>query len=145
MRIKPLLLLLSAALFFGCSSKGSLEQVAREHIQAKVFEAMGDRLGAVGEPEIKDIQVLYDCDSLCILQCRALSKDAEGNDLSGVARYIFAKDPFLSRANGKPAYCDAALGSEYLDSKGIKEFRKKMEDNGSDIFFYYLAMCEFIR
>ena len=145
MRIKWILLLLSAAVLFGCYAGNGLEGVAREHISAKVGEAMKNRLGAVTEPEIKDIQVLYDCDSLCILQCRALSKDAEGNDLSGVARYIFAKDPFLSRANGKPAYCDAALGSDYLDSKGIKEFRKKMEDNGSDIFFYYLAMCEFIR
>ena len=85
---------------------------------------MATYLGVVGDTEVKDLKLIYNCDSLCI---------------------IFIKDSVVSAISGKPTDYEAVRGADYLSRKGIKDFIKKMDDGGTDLYQQYLAMGDMVN
>ena len=132
-------------LLASCSSKSGLEDMALGFLPDKVEESMSIYLGSVKRPEIIDVRLVYDSDSICVIQCVASSADASGNNMSQPMRYVFARDSFMSMAKGSDVYVHAAVGAKYLDDDGIKEFRQKMDDKSRNLYVTYLSMCDPIK
>lgn len=134
----PLLFILS-----GCnSSRGSLYKEATKYFPHRLELAMTQYMGTVGAPTITDIEAIYDCDSICVLQCRASAPDASGKKLSETVRYIFVRDNFLSSSSGKPVYLDNIAGARYLDAQGKKEYCDRIIANGPNQYAYFLGISE---
>lgn len=138
---KIILSAITAILLLSCSRSG-LAPIAKEYLPARLNEAMAEYMETVGEPRVDNMKVIYDCDSLCIIQGHASAKDAAGKDRDDTFRYIFVKDPFMTAMTGKPVYYDAVQGSKLLSGKELEEFRQKLRDGGSKTFNQYLAMGE---
>ena len=119
--------------------------IARIHLQNKVNEEMATYLGVVGDTEVKDLKLIYNCDSLCIFQGYAIGKVTEEKILKESIRYIFIKDSFVSAISGKPTYYEAVRGADYLSRKEIKDFIKKMDEGGTDLYQQYLAMGDMVN
>ena len=101
---------------------------------------MTEYMETVGEPTIIGLQVILDCDSLCILQCKASAPDASGRRREDTVRYFFVKDKMMSAFSGQPQYFDSVTGAQYLDKAGIKDFVKKYNENSTERYTYYLGM-----
>ena len=137
-------LLIYALALISCGEKG-LAPIARIHLQNKVNEEMATYLGVVGDTEVKDLKLIYNCDSLCIFQGYAIGKVTEEKILKESIRYIFIKDSFVSAISGKPTYYEAVRGADYLSRKEIKDFIKKMDEGGTDLYQQYLAMGDMVN
>lgn len=133
----PALLLLAS-----CTSRKGISEVAMQYFPDKLSEAFSEYLGEKVTPEVSGLEVIYDCDSLCMIQCYAVVPDPSGDDTVESVRYTFAKDPFFSRVEGRPIYYHTVKGAAYFNKEEIKQFQKKMEDGGSRLFAFYLASCE---
>lgn len=141
LRIAFLLLLCSFALACARKSKNSLFDEAQKQLPITLGRAMAEYMETVGEPTITDLQVIIDCDSLCILQCKASAPDASGRRRGDTVRYFFVRDNMMSAFYGHPLYFDNVTGAQYLDKDGIKEFVKKHEQNSTERYTYYLGIC----
>lgn len=102
-------------------------------------------LGVVGDSEVKDLKLIYDCDSLCIFQGHAIGKTEEGQLIKESIRYIFVKDSFVSAISGKPTYYEAVRGADYMSGKEIKDFKRKMYEGGTNLYQQYLAMGDMVE
>jgi len=123
-----------------CGRKSAdLKEMALKQLPISLDSAMREYMQTVEKPVIKDIETIYDCDSMCVLQCKAYARDADGQYRSETIRYFFIKDTFVSGATGVPSYGDFVLGGKYLDKKGIAAFRKSMKDGGTEKYNYYLG------
>lgn len=143
MRHNCLILLPFALILLSCGGRG-LAPIAQKHLQSKVNEEMSTFLGVVGDSEIKDLKLIYDCDSLCIFQGHAVGKNEEGQLIKESIRYIFVKDSFVSAISGKPTYYEAVRGADYMSGKEIKDFKRKMDEGGTDLYQQYLAMGDMV-
>ncbi len=137
---KVLLISACMLLVFACRHNSSLSELAIRQLPSSLDEAMREQMGTVDTPEIKDVKVIYDCDSLCVVQCRAGAKDAYGMIRSETVRYFFVLDTYLSYATGIPSYGDLVVGGKYLeDRKSIKTFQKEMTERPKEVYMYYLS------
>ncbi|MCF0173455.1 MAG: hypothetical protein HUJ91_07005 [Bacteroidales bacterium] len=138
--IATALLLLSV--FCSCSRAGGLAPTAKSYLPQLVDREMKEYLKTVDTPDIKDVEVVYDCDSICVLQCRASAKDAAGNVLKETIRYFFIKDKFMSACKGVDCFYHSLTGADFLDENGIEEFCTMMKENSSESFLLYLSRSE---
>lgn len=139
------LLLLSTTLTISCRRESSLAKIATAQLPVSLEREMAEILDAVGEPRIEDLTIVYDCDSLCILQCKAYAKDRSGRDLYDTIRYIFVQDRYMSWATGRPVYHESLTGGKFLSDKEIKEFRKETEENAAARYNYYLGISQLVE
>ncbi len=144
MRHRFILIIACSLILFSCS-KGGLAPIAKNHLQAKVNEEMSTFLGVIGDTEIKDLKLIYDCDSLCIFQGFAIGKTSEEKIIKEPIRYIFVKDSFVSAISGKPTYYEAVRGADYMSGKEIKDFKRKMDEGGTNLYQQYLAMGDMVE
>ena len=136
---KAMIIMAALMLLAACSRNGSLADVAVKRLPASLDLAMREQMGTVERPKIKDVKVIYDCDSICVVQCKAGAKDVYGKTRNETVRYFFVKDMFMSRATGVPTYGDLVVGGKYLKGKEISEFRKEMTDKAKGAYMYYLS------
>ena len=123
-----------------CTRTSRLYDVAVKQLPITLGQAMAEYMETVGEPAISDLQVIFDCDSLCILQCKASALDASGRRREETVRYFFVRDNIMSAVSGSPQYFDSVTGAKYLDKKGIKDFVKKYKESSTEHYTNYLGM-----
>lgn len=103
---------------------------------------MSEYMHTKGAPTITDIEPIYDCDSLCVLQCRASAPDEFGNQRAETIRYVFVRDNFASAVSGRAVYLDYVSGGRYLDKNNKKLLRQKIETNGTRQYSYYIGISK---
>lgn len=141
MKVFRIAFLLTLCLCAGsCTHKSHLHEAALKQLPITLEAAMAEYMGTVGKPIITDLQVIFDCDSLCILQCKASAPDASGKLREDTVRYFFVRDNMMSAFYGRPQYFDSVTGAQYLDKAGIREFVKKYNENSNEHYTYYLGM-----
>lgn len=129
-------------LALSCTREETIITIAEENLPELLDREMKFYMGTVEKPEIKDLAVVYSCDSLCVLQCHASAKDSDGRLQSENIRYIFVKDTFMSAFEKDGVYCHAVQGAPYLDKQGIEDFCKKMRENPQEMYLHYLSSSE---
>ena len=98
---RTLSMLFLLALLQGCSGTASLEEKAFSRIPKALEKAMEEELSMTGGGTVSSPEVLYSCDSLCIIQFKAVAKDPQWEEYSFPARYIMGQDMVLSHAYGE--------------------------------------------
>lgn len=126
-------------LFSACERHSSLYRVAVKNLPACVDEAMRERVNTTDSPKINDVSAIYDCDSLCVLQCYAEAPDENGTVLKETIRFFFVKDMFVSFSTGIPSYSYMVNGGKILDKKEKRAFSKEMQKGGTERYLYYLG------
>ena len=134
-----LLISVCALLCIACGRSSSLSKLAARQLPHSLDIAMREQMETVAAPVIKDVKLIYDSDSLCVLQCRAGAKDVYGKTRTETVRYYFVMDCIMTRASGEPSYGDLVVGGNYLKGREIKEFQKEMETRPEETYFYFLS------
>lgn len=132
----------STLLLSSCSDESALAPLARKHFPGILERDMKEQLGTVGKPEMKNIETVYDCDSICVIQAKVSGRDRSGNIKRETVRYIFVLDTYISRATGNPVYYHILQGAAYLDSEGKNEFCRRMREEEDIMYPYYLKIAE---
>lgn len=143
-RLVPLFSCALLALALGCSSTPELEKIAFSRIPKVLERTMLEEMELSGGANIVSPVVLYSCDSLCIIQFKAVAKNPEANGYSFPARYFLVRDMVFSRAYGYPVYSEKMTGCPDLDEKEIQEIKAKFEKEGQQTYIYYSSTCELI-
>ena len=120
-----------------CLSGSGLEKMAMERIPTALEKAMEDQMGLKGGARIKTPETIYDCDSLCIIQFKAVADDPSGKEFSFPVRYIFLRDSFMSAAKGHPVYSEMVIGCPEMDREEVRKLKESCRETGSELYVYY--------
>ena len=137
----PLILLLMA---LGCSTTPQLEKVAFARIPKALEKAMQEDLSLSGGAQIVSPEVLYSCDSLCIIQFKAVAKDSKGEGYSFPVRYVFVRDMVMSHAYGHPVYSEKISGAPEMTPEEIQKTKAEFQRDADKLYPYYSATATLI-
>lgn len=127
------------ALLQGCSGTASLEEKAFSRIPKALEKAMEEELSMTGGGTVSSPEVLYSCDSLCIIQFKAVAKDPQWEEYSFPARYIMGQDMVLSHAYGHPVYFDKLTGCPDLSPEEMEETKASLRKEGNALYTFYAS------
>jgi hypothetical protein len=127
------------ALLQGCSGTASLEEKAFSRIPKALEKAMEEELSMTGGGTVSSPEVLYSCDSLCIIQFKAVAKDPQWEEYSFPARYIMGQDMVLSHAYGHPVYFEKLTGCPDLSPEEMEETKASLRKEGDALYTFYAS------
>lgn len=127
------------ALLQGCSGTASLEEKAFSRIPKALEKAMEEELSMTGGGTVSSPEVLYSCDSLCIIQFKAVAKDPQWEEYSFPARYIMGQDMVLSHAYGHPVYFEKLTGCPDLSPEEMEETKASLWKEGDALYTFYAS------
>lgn len=144
-RIVPLLSLALLQLVIGCSPKpASLEEKALSRLPKALEQAMVEDLSLSGGAEIVSPEILYSCDSLCIIHFTAVAKAPEAEGYSFPVRYIFLQDMVLSHAYGHPVFAEKLTGSPEMTPDDIQKTKADYKRDAKKAYAYYASTANVI-
>lgn len=123
----------------GCSGTASLEEKAFSRIPKALEKAMEEELSMTGGGTVSSPEVLYSCDSLCIIQFKAVAKDPQWEEYSFPARYIMGQDMVLSHAYGHPVYFEKLTGCPDLSPEEMEETKASLRKEGDALYTFYAS------
>ena len=140
--MKRIVRLLSYALLvmaWSCSTQPALEQKALSRIPEALERAMNEELSMSGGGTVSSPEILYSCDSLCIIQFKAVAKDPQWEGYSFPARYIMGQDMVLSHAYGHPVYFEKLTGCPDLSPEEMEETKASLRKEGDALYTFYAS------
>jgi hypothetical protein len=144
-RIVPLLSFALLALALACSSPTpELKDVAFARLPKALEQAMVEDLGLPGGAEIVSPEILYSCDSLCIIHFTAVAKAPEADGYSFPVRYVFLQDMVLSHAYGHPVYAEKLSGSPEMTPEDIQQTKAEYQRDARKAYAYYSSTANVI-
>ena len=129
---------LAAILAIGCSRHSGLGVKALPRLQKVVDREMSEKMHVKGRIKLKGVKTIYDCDSLCLIQCMAVYTDSLGAKSNYPLRYVYIRDNFMSMATGHPTYNEGLFYSEPLTGGQIKTKRTEIREQGA-VFYENLV------
>ena len=121
-----------------CHRETGLEKMAMRRLPVGLEKAVRERWSYT-DVRVERPLALYDCDSLCIIQCMGVAKDAQGETVQFPVRYAFLLDVVMSAAEGHRVYCESVMGGPVLDEEEIRKTREVLAEKGTETYRYYLA------
>ena len=140
----PLLSCVLLALALACSPQPELEKKAFSRLPKALETSMEEGMFLTGGADIVSPVVLYSCDSLCIIQFKAVAKNPEAQGYSFPARYILVRDMVFTRAYGHPVYSEKLTGCPDLNEEEIKEMKAKFKNEAQQTYIYYSSTANLI-
>ena len=124
---------------FSCTSHSGLEKKAMQRLPEALESAMEEQMSLKGGADIQSPVTVYDCDSLCIIQFKAVARDPSAKDYSFPVRYIFLRDVVMSAATGHPVYADMVVGCPDMDKEELASFKKSCIEKANELYIYYVG------
>ena len=143
-RILPLLSCFLLALAVGCSSSSELEKLAFSRLPKALERAMIEELDLTGGADIVSPEILYSCDSLCVIQFKAVAKNPEAEGYSFPARYVFVRDVILSHAYGHPVYSEKLTGCPEMTKEEIKQKKAELQRDADKAYTFYASTANLV-
>ena len=131
-------LILALMLPVACQRRTGLEKMAMNRLPVALDKAVREQLPYT-DVRVEKPFTLYDCDSLCVIQCEAIAKDPRGEEVRFPVRYAFLLDVVMSAAHGHRIYCESVTGSAVLDEDELQKTVEMMAGKGSETYYYYVA------
>lgn len=141
-KILPLILL--ALMVSGCAGTPGLEKIAYGRLSKVLERTMVEELSISGGAEIVSPVTMYSCDSLCIIQFKAVVKDPKYEGYSFPVRYAFVRDMVMSYALGHPVYAEKMTGCPDMNPKERKEAKAKFKEKAQENYTYYASISNFV-
>lgn len=143
-RIVPLLLSVFLAMAWACSSRPALEKEAFDRLPKALEKAMEEQMSMPGGAEIVSPEVMYSCDSLCIIQFKAIAKNPQAKGFSFPVRYVFLKDVVMSHAYGHPVFAERVSGCVEMTPEEIRQTKDKFLKDAEKIYSYFASTASLI-
>ena len=131
--------------FAACSkAPASLEELALSRLPKALEQAMTEELSVQGGADIVSPEIMYSCDSLCIIQFKAVAKAPHLEGYSFPARYVLVQDMVLSHAYGHPVYAEKLTGCPEMDEKEMEETKARFLKDAEKTYIFYAATANSI-
>lgn len=143
-RIVPLLLGVFLAMAWACSSRPALEKEAFDRLPRALEKAMVEQMSMPGGAEILSPEVMYSCDSLCIIQFKAVAKDPKCEGFSFPVRYVFLRDVVMSHAYGHAVYAERVSGCPEMTPEEIQETKDQFHKDADKLYPYFASVASVI-
>ena len=127
-----------------CSTRPELERKALVRIPEALERAMEEELSMSGGGTVTSPEILYSCDSLCIIQFKATAKDPQWEGYSFPARYVLVQDMVLSHAYGHPVYSEKLTGCPELTPEEREETKVKYQKEADQLYTFYASTATLI-
>ena len=119
------------------SSPEGLGKMAMKRLPDALEMAMEDQMSVKGGARIQSPEIIFDCDSLCIIHFQAVAKDPSGKEYSFPVRYVFVRDAFLSAAEGHPVYSELVTGSPTMDRSEVEKLKEYCREHSDELYVHY--------
>ncbi len=130
-----LLSLIMLAIAIGCTSRSyPITERAKKQLPVSLEYGMSKYVQDFRDPKIEDLKVVYENDSICLLQFTAAYKDNADMIKRLDFRYIYLFDRFMSMAERKPVFNEDFRNILCLPDKLIKESREEVERKGEVVY-----------
>lgn len=121
--------------FVAACHMDSLSDKASEHFSRTLKKRVEERyVSGVAKMQIRDQKVIYENDSICLMQCYVDVIDRAGKKEFLEYRYIFLWDTFMSRLMGKKIYNEALLDFPCLPDEQIKLSLEEVKRTGESVY-----------
>lgn len=107
------------AAFFSCNGTPELVKLAKKQMPSTIQEAMTERFGAVKDLSLDSLGVVYQDDSICILQCWAHAKTLNDKPVERQYRYYYLFNVEMSNINHKMIFNDGYIDLPILPKSKI--------------------------
>ncbi len=131
---KALFFLMFAAIVFGCDRQYTITKRARLQLPVSLNERLTDIVPAAGEAQIRNLKIVYENDSICLLQFTAAYKDTADVERTIDLRYIYLYDDFGSIMNGKMTFNEVFRVIPCMPDDLIKKNRENVRKNNESVY-----------
>ena len=132
------------AMAWACSSRPALEKEAFDRLPRALEKAMEEQMSMPGVAEIVSPEVMYSCDSLCIIQFKAIAKDPKCDGFSFPVRYVFLRDVVMSHAYGHAVYAERVSGCPEMTAEDIRQTKDRFRKDAEKLYPYYASTASVI-
>lgn len=133
------------ALAVGCATPSErIEDKAFSRLPKALEEAMMEDLSLSGGADIVSPEILYSCDSLFIVQFKAVAKNPEAGGYSFPVRYVFVRDVVLSHAYGHPVYAEKMTGCPEMTPEEIAQAKAEFKRDAEKAYTFYVSTATLI-
>ena len=125
-----------------CTTTPEMEVLAYKRLPKALERKTVEELSMPGGVDIVSPETLYASDSLCIIQCKAVARDAQLDGYSFPVRYILVRDVVMSHAMGRPVYEECVTGGFELTRKEVKDLKARYKKESARYYTHYAAAGE---
>lgn len=115
-----------ASLFNACSKDKPLVRLAKEQMPASIDSTLTKKYGEIKGLEISSVALVYEDDSICILQCEAKAEGKKGKKILKQYRYVYLFDVNMSNMNSKMIFCENLTEMPLMPEERIKNVLKDL-------------------
>lgn len=124
-----------------CQRHYAIEDRARLRLPVAVAKAVDDFSPAAVVEEIQDIKTIYVNDSICVIQCSALFKNADGSERILDYRYSYLIDRFQSRIYHRPYFMEGIDNTLCMPDDIIKQSQKEVRKSKESVYEHEIRRC----
>lgn len=128
------LLLIGSTIIYGCGRECQITRRAKQQLPVSLEYGMSKFVSGFRDPKIEDLKIVYENDSICLLQFTAAYKDTTDAVRRLDFRYIYLYDSFMSFAEKKPVYNEDFRNILCLPDELIKQSRKDVKKNKEVVY-----------
>lgn len=139
----PLFIIITFVCLLGASCRRhyAIEDRARAQIYVSMEDELQGFCPGMYNWRIDDLKTVYVNDSICMLQCTARFRDAEGNKRIRDYRYIYLIDTQMSRIYRRPIFKEQFRNILCMPDDLIRECRKEVKWKKESVYENSIASC----
>lgn len=120
------IIFLATIFLFGCGRTYSISERAKQQLPVSLEYGMSKYINGFSDPKIEDLKIVYENDSICLLQFTAAYKDTLNQTKRLDLRYIYLFDRFMSMAERKPVFNEGFRNILCLPDELIKKVGRRL-------------------
>ncbi len=133
------IIFLATIFLFGCGRTYSITERAKQQLPVSLEYGMSKYINGFSDPKIEDLKIVYENDSICLLQFTAAYKDTLNQTKRLDLRYIYLFDRFMSMAERKPVFNEGFRNILCLPDELIKKSRKEVKKNKEVVYDNFIG------
>lgn len=128
------ILLAGLMMICGCERECQITKRAKRQLPVSLEYGLSKFVNGFSDPIIEDLKIVYENDSICLLQFTAAFKDTSNATRRLDFRYIYLYDRFMSMAEKKPVFNEDFRNILCLPDELIKQSREEVKKNKEVVY-----------
>lgn len=132
--MKHICIMLAILAMVGCQKKYKITEKARQQLPVSLDYFLSDFIPGHSIPEINHLSVVYENDTLALLQFRTSVKDSAGTEMAFDMRYVYLFDRRASYMEKRTVMNECFTRIPLLPDKKIKECRDSVRIKKENVY-----------
>lgn len=128
------ILLAGLMMICGCERECLITKRAKRQLPVSLEYGLSKFVNGFSDPKIEDLKIVYENDSICLLQFTAAFKDTSNATRRLDFRYIYLYDRFMSMAEKRPVFNEDFRNILCLPDELIKQSREEVKKNKEVVY-----------